>query len=202
MKRHLSRKSTCCCSQILLSYATLCRLSEELEQMTEKKRESKCYLKPPINSTGRARKIPSDFPDPLAIAFVSRRAPIAMRKDKDTCRAFPNREKERERIRLNAPWRGRYSGVETQIHIIPSARALCNRRGRIDVTIDSDRHRNRYTSSRAPIALLIGPLRIAQNKIGEAKTLDFSTLGRSPLLCEGKNSNRRKTGTQTKKKLR
>lgn len=42
----------------------------------------------------------------------------------------------KERIHLNASWRGRYSEVapETQIHIIPSARALCNRLKRIDVT--------------------------------------------------------------------
>lgn len=127
---------------------------ETLEHMTENERESECYLKPSINSTGRARKIPSDFSDPLPIASVSRRAAIAMGKDRDTCRAFPAGGWETGRIRLNASWRGRYSGVapETQIHIISSARALRNRRGRIDVSIDSNRHRNRYTPLRAPVA--------------------------------------------------
>jgi len=51
-----------------------------------------------------------------------------------------DRTREKEGITVNAPWRGidvRGVAPETQIHIIPSARALCNRLKRIDVTIDS-----------------------------------------------------------------
>lgn len=65
-------------------------LSSELETRVDdgkRARESECYLKPSINSIGRARKIPLDFSDPLPIGFVSRRAPIPM--GEDMCRAFP-----------------------------------------------------------------------------------------------------------------
>jgi hypothetical protein len=52
-----------------------------------------------------------------------------------------DRTREKGGITVNAPWRDidgiRGAAPETQIHIIPSARALCNRLKRIDVTIDS-----------------------------------------------------------------
>jgi len=118
------------------------------------------YLKPSINSSGRGREISFDFSNPL-YQLPSFAGPLPVLDGDGGGQDTRERALHRERAAARHRRHSRMT-PETQIHIIPSARALCNRLKRIDVTIDSgDGYRGTDTRRSSP---LIESLEIAWNK--------------------------------------